>query len=182
MPPTVVAFITYYDTQLQVNPVLCCSARSPPRNVFLRRRLPPRPAAVVLSRLLPFFPVRSSARSSSLSLLSLFSLSLSSPETSFRGQAQLDTGAQHRRGKVRGGAPSTTCGTENLRLAPAEPRAGSPSLLLDRGGPVAGAQLEQLLHSLLRQAHLPGTPFGSATATAAAKPKTVSKGEATSIP
>ena len=36
-------------------------------------------------------------------------------ETSFRGQAQLDTGAQHRRGKVRGGAPSTTCGTENLR-------------------------------------------------------------------
>eukprot|EP01046_Picozoa_sp_COSAG06_P080874 COSAG06_NODE_28102_length_580_cov_3.555094_2_plen_28_part_01 len=27
-----VAFITYYDTQLQVNPVLCCSARSPPRN------------------------------------------------------------------------------------------------------------------------------------------------------
>ena len=67
-------------------------------------------------------------------------------------------------------------------LAPAEPRAGSPSLLLDRGGPVAGAQLEQLLHSLLRQAHLPGTPFGSAAATAAAKPKTVSKGEATSIP
>ena len=26
LPPTVVAFITCYDTQLQVNPVLCCSA------------------------------------------------------------------------------------------------------------------------------------------------------------
>ena len=35
----------------------------------------------------------------------------------------------------------------NRKLAPAEPRAGSPSLLLDRGGPVAGVQLEQLLHS-----------------------------------
>ena len=70
------AFITYSDTQLQVIPALCCSARSPPRNVISSAAAPPASPRRRSPLWTPLVPPREILRSTSLSLsLSLSSLS-----------------------------------------------------------------------------------------------------------